>query len=65
MYVHFCFQSSAFCVLNLSQLGKGIDASKLRVTMQDFAAALAEVKPAFGASRDEFEVYRRNGTEAL
>jgi hypothetical protein len=33
--------------------------------MQDFAAALAEVKPAFGASRDEFEVYRRNGKKAF
>ncbi len=38
-----------------------MDASKLRVTKDDFAHALSEVKPAFGASRDEFEVHRRNG----
>lgn len=38
-----------------------IDASDLKITMQDFRAALNEVKPAFGAAKDECDTMMRSG----
>lgn len=40
-----------------NNLGKPIDASKLRVTRQDFEQALTEVKPAFGVSEEEISTF--------
>jgi vesicle-fusing ATPase len=37
-------------------LTKPIDPAAIRVTNQDFATAMQEVKPAFGAAKDEFEL---------
>jgi vesicle-fusing ATPase len=47
--------------INPKDLTKPVDPSKIKVTKPDFEAALAEVKPAFGASKDEFENCRRGG----
>src|SRR6185437_12194180 len=47
--------------INPKDLTKPIDPAKVRVARADFEAALAEVKPAFGAARDEFESCCRGG----
>eukprot|EP00884_Botryococcus_braunii_P005505 jgi/Botrbrau1/14956/Bobra.0018s0059.1 len=47
--------------VDVADLSKPIDEENLKVTMADFLAALAEVKPAFGAVVDTLETYRLNG----
>lgn len=41
--------------LSLDDLTKPVDEESIRVTMDDFLHALAEVTPAFGASTDDLE----------
>lgn len=47
--------------IDVGDLSKGVDEDNLKVSMQDFHTALAEVKPAFGAVVDTLESYRLNG----
>ncbi|KAI5662570.1 hypothetical protein M9H77_21893 [Catharanthus roseus] len=47
--------------LSLDDLTKPVDEESIRVTMDDFLHALAEVTPAFGASTDDLERCRING----
>lgn len=47
--------------LNMDDLNKPVDEENIKVTMTDFLEALAEVKPAFGASTGDLERCRLNG----
>ncbi|CAL8461921.1 g1452 [Coccomyxa elongata] len=47
--------------VDFTDLSKPIDDENLKVSMEDFEAALAEVKPAFGAVTETLEEYRLNG----
>lgn len=47
--------------VDVNDLSKPIDEDNIKVTMQDFMAALDEVKPAFGATIDTLESYRLHG----
>ncbi|KAK9821901.1 hypothetical protein WJX74_010997 [Apatococcus lobatus] len=47
--------------VDVSDLSKPVDEDSIKVTMQDFDTALAEVKPAFGAVTETLETYRANG----
>lgn len=52
-----CKSAAAFALnrhVDYTNIGKKIDASGVRVTMDDFRKALAEVQPAFGVGKDEF-----------
>lgn len=47
--------------IDLGDLGASLDDAAIKVTMEDFNAALGEVKSAFGASVDTLERCRLNG----
>jgi vesicle-fusing ATPase len=47
--------------VDVEDLSKSVDEENMRVTMQDFDAALEEVIPAFGSDKASLETYRLNG----
>mmetsp|Transcript_18438 Transcript_18438/g.48129 ORF Transcript_18438/g.48129 Transcript_18438/m.48129 type:complete len:721 (+) Transcript_18438:239-2401(+) len=47
--------------VDVADLSKPMDEDNLKVSMQDFEAALDEVKPAFGSDKASLETYRLNG----
>lgn len=48
--------------IDVNDLSKAIDESKIKITMADFENALTEVKPAFGVSNDELNTYLLHGS---
>ncbi|CDI79428.1 N-ethylmaleimide-sensitive factor, putative [Eimeria acervulina] len=53
----FAFQRS----VDMKDLSRAADASAIRITMQDFEAALEEVKPAFGSHEESLSRCMQNG----
>lgn len=48
--------------IDVNDLSKAIDESKIKITMDDFENALTEVKPAFGVSNNELNSYLLHGS---